>query len=214
MPDPLLIVESPAKASTLKKFLDKGFRVAASVGHLRDLPPKKLGVDVKNGFTPQYEVIEGKSKVLAQLKAAAAKSDAIYLAPDPDREGEAIAWHIQQEIQSVTRAKIYRITFNEITKQAVTRAVANPGEIDQNKVEAQQARRVLDRLVGYKLSPLLGRRLRNWGLSAGRVQSVALRLVCDREAEIEKFVSVEYWTLTARMSADAPPAVRGGPPPD
>jgi len=186
--------------------LDKGFRVAASVGHLRDLPPKKLGVDVENGFTPQYEVIEGKSKVLAQLKAAAAKSDAIYLAPDPDREGEAIAWHIQQEIKSVTHAKIYRITFNEITKQAVTRAVERPGEIDRNKVEAQQARRVLDRLVGYKLSPLLGRRLRNWGLSAGRVQSVALRIICDREDEIEKFVPVEYWTLTARMAADAPPA--------
>ena len=206
MADSLLIVESPAKAATLKKFLDKGFRVAASVGHLRDLPPKKLGVDVQNGFTPQYEVIEGKSKVLAQLKAAAAKSDAIYLAPDPDREGEAIAWHIQQEIELVTSAKIYRITFNEITKQAVTRAVAQPGEIDRNKVEAQQARRVLDRLVGYKLSPLLGRRLRNWGLSAGRVQSVALRIICDREDEIEKFVPVEYWTLTARMAVDAPPA--------
>ncbi|MDP7386648.1 MAG: toprim domain-containing protein, partial [Nitrospinota bacterium] len=142
MADSLLIVESPAKAATLKKFLDKGFRVAASVGHLRDLPPKKLGVDVENGFTPQYEVIEGKSKVLAQLKAAAAKSNAIYLAPDPDREGEAIAWHIQQEIELVTSAKIYRITFNEITKQAVQEALKNPSTIDEKMVDAQQARRV------------------------------------------------------------------------
>ena len=205
MADVLVIVESPAKASTLKKFLDNKVRVAASVGHLRDLPPKKLGVDIENGFTPEYEVIRGKSKVLTELKAAAAKSDIIYLAPDPDREGEAIAWHIQQVIEPVTQAKIYRITFNEITRQAVTRAVEHPGDIDRNKVEAQQARRVLDRLVGYKLSPLLGRRLRNWGLSAGRVQSVALRLVCDREQEIEVFVPVEYWTLTARMSGAGPP---------
>ncbi len=205
MSNPLLIVESPAKANTLKKFLGRGFRVEASVGHLRDLPPKKLGVDVENDFAPEYEVIEGKSKVLARLKAAAKDSEAVYLAPDPDREGEAIAWHIQQEIQPVTKGKIYRITFNEITKQAVTRAVKQPGEIDRNKVEAQQARRVLDRLVGYKLSPLLGRRLRNWGLSAGRVQSVALRLVCDREKEIEEFVPVEYWTITAQLVGSEPP---------
>lgn len=206
MTNPLLIVESPAKASTLKKFLDQGFRVEASVGHLRDLPPKGgLGVDIENDFAPEYEVIEGKSKVLAQLKTAAKNSEIIYLAPDPDREGEAIAWHIQQEIQSVTKGKIYRITFNEITKQAVTKAVENPGQIDQNKVEAQQARRVLDRLVGFNLSPLLGRRLRNWGLSAGRVQSVALRLVCDREKEIEDFVPVEYWTITASLAGHEPP---------
>ena len=205
MANPLLIVESPAKANTLKKFLARGFRVEASVGHLRDLPSKKLGVDVENDFAPEYEVIKGKSKVLAQLKAAAKDSEAVYLAPDPDREGEAIAWHIQQEIQPVTKGKIYRITFHEITKKAVTRAVEQPGEIDQNKVEAQQARRVLDRLVGYKLSPLLGRRLRNWGLSAGRVQSVALRLVCDREKEIEEFVPVEYWTITAELAGSKPP---------
>ena len=205
MANPLLIVESPAKANTLKKFLTRGFRVEASVGHLRDLPSKKLGVDVENDFAPEYEVIKGKSKVLAQLKAAAKDSEAVYLAPDPDREGEAIAWHIQQEIQPVTKGKIYRITFHEITKKAVTRAVDQPGEIDQNKVEAQQARRVLDRLVGYKLSPLLGRRLRNWGLSAGRVQSVALRLVCDREKEIEEFVPVEYWTITAELAGSEPP---------
>ena len=205
MANPLLIVESPAKANTLKKFLTRGFRVEASVGHLRDLPSKKLGVDVENDFAPEYEVIKGKSKVLAQLKAAAKDSEAVYLAPDPDREGEAIAWHIQQEIQPVTKGKIYRITFHEITKKAVIRAVEQPGEIDQNKVEAQQARRVLDRLVGYKLSPLLGRRLRNWGLSAGRVQSVALRLVCDREKEIEEFVPVEYWTITAELAGSEPP---------
>ncbi|MFQ5911947.1 MAG: type I DNA topoisomerase [Nitrospinota bacterium] len=208
MAPPLVIVESPAKASTLEKFLDKKFRVAASVGHLRDLPPNKLGVDVENGFLPEYEIIKGKKKVLEELKTAAAKSDAIFLAPDPDREGEAIAWHIQQEIGPVTKAKIYRITFNEITRQAVTRAVEHPGEIDRNKVQAQQARRVLDRLVGYKLSPLLGRRLRNWGLSAGRVQSVALRLVCDREQEIQVFVPEEYWTLTARMSGEEPPVFK------
>jgi DNA topoisomerase-1 len=205
MKKPLVIVESPAKASTLKKFLGKEFQVAASVGHLRDLPPKKLGVDVENGFTPQYEPIEGKTKILAQLKTAAAKSDAIFLAPDPDREGEAIAWHIEHEIAPVTKAKIYRITFNEITKQAVTRAVEHPGEIDSKKVEAQQARRVLDRLVGYKLSPLLGRRLRNWGLSAGRVQSVALRLICDREEEIQAFVPKEYWSITAALEGEEPP---------
>ena len=205
MANPLLIVESPAKANTLKKFLTRGFRVEASVGHLRDLPSKKLGVDVENDFAPEYEVIKGKSKILARLKAAAKDSEAVYLAPDPDREGEAIAWHIQQEIQPVTKGKIYRITFHEITKKAVTRAVEQPGEIDQNKVEAQQARRVLDRLVGYKLSPLLGRRLRNWGLSAGRVQSVALRLVCDREKEIEEFVPVEYWTITAELAGSEPP---------
>ncbi|MBI2880839.1 MAG: type I DNA topoisomerase [Candidatus Tectomicrobia bacterium] len=206
MTQTLVIVESPAKASTLKKFLKDQYRVAASVGHLKDLPPNRLGVDIENDFAPEYTIIEGKRKVLSGLKAAAAKSDTIYLAPDPDREGEAIAWHIHQEIAPVARGKIYRITFNEITQQAVRRAVEHPGQIDQNKVDAQQARRVLDRLVGYKLSPLLGRRLRNWGLSAGRVQSVALRLLCDREHEIQTFAPEEYWSITARLSAEEPPA--------
>ena len=199
MPNSLVIVESPAKARTLKKFLGKHFHIKASVGHVRDLPQKKLGVDVEKDFEPQYEVISGKRKALEDLKKAAAKTKTIYLAPDPDREGEAIAWHIQQELGPVTSAHIYRINFNEITKQAVTHAVENPGEIDPNKVNAQQARRILDRLVGYKLSPLLGQRLKNWGLSAGRVQSVALRIVCDREREIEAFKPEEYWSLTATL---------------
>ena len=160
--------------------------VKASVGHLKDLPKKKLGVDVENNFAPEYITIRGKGKILSELKAAAKKADKIYLAPDPDREGEAIAFHIGNEVSKHTKGKIFRVMFNEITKKAVTEAIENPTEVDVNKVNAQQARRVLDRLVGYKISPILWKKVHR-GLSAGRVQSVALRIVCDREKEIKAF---------------------------
>jgi DNA topoisomerase-1 len=202
----LVIVESPTKARTLSKILGKGFSVKASVGHILDLPAKKLGVDVDNDFAPEYGVIPGKEKIIKELRSAAKSADKIYLAPDPDREGEAIAYHIASEIQDKKRGgeNIYRITFNEITPKAVKEAVTNPGRIDMNRVEAQQARRVLDRLVGYSLSPLLWRKIRK-GLSAGRVQSVALRLVVEREREIEKFKSQEYWSIAAALKGKEPP---------
>jgi DNA topoisomerase-1 len=190
----LVIVESPAKASTLKKFLGDNFQVKASVGHVKDLPKKKLGVAVEKDFEPEYITIRGKGKIIQELRSAAKKADAIYLAPDPDREGEAIAWHIAQELDG--SSKIYRVLFHEITKSAVKKAIENPGKIDENKVYAQQARRILDRLVGYKISPLLWKKVRG-GLSAGRVQSVALRLICEREKEIKSFVSEEYWSIIA-----------------
>lgn len=186
MPD-LVIVESPAKAKTIEKILGKGYTVKASVGHVRDLPPKRLGVDLQDGFTPEYIVIRGKAKVLDELRASAKRAGKIYLAPDPDREGEAIAWHIAQELDGQEQDTIYRVLFNEITPRAITEAMRNPGRIDEDKVNAQQARRILDRLVGYQISPLLWRKVRR-GLSAGRVQSVALRLICDREKEIDAFV--------------------------
>jgi DNA topoisomerase-1 len=172
----LVIVESPAKAKTINKFLGSKYVVKSSVGHIKDLPVKELGVNIEKGFEPKYVAIKGKAKVIKELKSAAAKAEEVYLAPDPDREGEAIAWHIASEIDG---KKIYRVTFNEITKQAVVEAFENVRKIDQAKVDAQQARRILDRLVGYKISPLLWKRIRS-GLSAGRVQSVALRIVCDR----------------------------------
>lgn len=194
----LLIVESPAKARTLKKLLDRRFRVLASMGHVRDLPKSKLGVDIANGFQPHYIVIKGKGPILKELREAAKEADTVYLAPDPDREGEAISWHLQTLLNGVN-PNIRRIEFHEVTREAVRRALQHPRDIDMNRVAAQQARRVLDRLVGYRLSPLLWRKVRG-GLSAGRVQSVALRLVCDREREIEAFTPQEYWTITARLS--------------
>jgi DNA topoisomerase I len=175
----LLIVESPTKVNTLKKIVGKDFVIKASVGHLKDLPKKKLGVDVDNDFVPEYITIRGKGKILSELKAAAKKADHIYLAPDPDREGEAIAYHIGNEVAKFTKGKIYRVSFNEITKKAVKFALDNPTELNINRVNAQQARRILDRLVGYKISPILWKKIHR-GLSAGRVQSVALRLVVDR----------------------------------
>jgi DNA topoisomerase-1 len=193
----LVIVESPTKARTLKKLLDRRFRVLASMGHVRDLPKSKLGVDVDNGFAPHYIVIKGKGPILKELREAAREADTVYLAPDPDREGEAISWHLQTLLNGVN-PNIRRIEFHEVTREAVRRALQHPRDIDMNRVAAQQARRVLDRLVGYKLSPLLWRKVRG-GLSAGRVQSVALRLVCDREREIESFTPQEYWTVTARL---------------
>jgi DNA topoisomerase-1 len=191
----LLIVESPTKTKALKKFLGNEFVVEASVGHVKDLPKKNLGVDIKNDFTPDYEIIPGKKKILTKLKSEAKTAKVVYLAPDPDREGEAIAWHIASEIKK-NNSKILRASFNEITKQAVVEGVKQAGEIDMNKVNAQQARRILDRLVGYKISPLLWKTVYR-GLSAGRVQSVALRIICEREEVIANFVPQEYWSITA-----------------
>ena len=193
----LVVVESPTKARTLKKFLDRRYDVVASMGHVKDLPRSRLGVDVANGFTPRYIVIKGKAPILKELKEAAKQASAVYMATDPDREGEAISWHLSDALRSVNSA-IKRIEFHEITKEAVQRALAHPREIDLNLVNAQQARRILDRLVGYKLSPLLWRKVRG-GLSAGRVQSVAVRLVVDREKEIEAFVPQEYWSILAQL---------------
>jgi len=203
VPKSLVIVESPAKAKTINKFLGRDYVVKASMGHVRDLPVKKLAVDVEHNFKPQYEVIKGREKVVAELKKAAKASAAVFLATDPDREGEAIGWHLAQELKGA-RKPVHRVLFNEITRRAVQEAFAHPGKIDSRKVEAQQARRILDRLVGYKLSPLLWEKVRR-GISAGRVQSVALRLIVDREKEIRAFVSTEYWTLDARLAAGQPP---------
>ncbi len=194
----LVIVESPAKAKTINKFLGKDFIVIASVGHLKDLPKSKLGIDIENGFEPFYETIKGKANTLKELKKAGKAADKIFLAPDPDREGEAIAWHIADEIDK-GRKKTFRVLFNEITEKAVTEAISHPTVLDQHKFEAQQARRVLDRLVGYQVSPILWDKVRR-GLSAGRVQSVAVRLICDREREIQAFVPKEYWSETAEFT--------------
>ncbi|HET9482057.1 MAG TPA: type I DNA topoisomerase [Candidatus Polarisedimenticolia bacterium] len=198
----LVIVESPAKAGTITKFLGSGYTVKASMGHVRDLPKNKIGVDEKT-FKPVYQVLPGRKKVIDEIKKSAAKADAIYLAPDPDREGEAICWHLAQELKGAKK-KIYRVMFNEITKRAILHAMEHPGVIDQNKVDAQQARRILDRLVGYKISPLLWEKVRR-GLSAGRVQSVALRMIVERERERVAFKPEEYWSLTAKLQAAAPP---------
>ena len=214
----LVIVESPAKAKTIQKYLGKGFVVEASLGHVKDLPKSTLGVDIDNEFETEYIVIPGKEKVLAKLKKLALSADNIYLAPDPDREGEAIAWHLAEELGEEKKGKkkkkkkdddepdrIRRVTFNEITKRAVQDAFEHPRDIDQNLVDAQQARRVLDRLVGYQVSPLLWDKVRR-GLSAGRVQTVALRLIVEREREIKAFQKVEYWTIDAHLAGPKPPA--------
>ena len=200
----LLIVESPTKVKTLKKFIGRDFVVMASVGHLKDLPKSKLGVDVDNNFAPEYITIRGKGKILSDLKKEAKKANDIYLAPDPDREGEAIAYHIGNEVAKHTEGKIYRVMFNEITKKAVKEAIKNPTEVNLNRFNAQQARRILDRLVGYKISPMLWKKVQP-GLSAGRVQSVALRIVCDRENEIKAFKSEEYWTITLDLEGQVKP---------
>ena len=199
----LVVVESPAKAKTINKYLGKDYKVVASMGHVRDLPKSKLGVDVEEGFEPSYEVIASRKKVLAELKAEAKKASEIFVATDPDREGEAIGWHLAHELGGKKR-KIQRLMFNEITKKGVLSALDKPTTIDKKMVDAQQARRVLDRLVGYKISPLLWDKVRR-GLSAGRVQSVALKLVCDREREINAFVAEEYWNITARLAGRVPP---------
>src|SRR4051794_13567579 len=200
----LVVVESPAKAKTINKYLGKDYKVVASMGHVRDLPKSKLGVDIEDGFQPSYEVIASRKKVLKELKDEAKKATEIFVATDPDREGEAIGWHLAEELGSGNKKKIRRLMFNEITKKGVLSALEKPTTIDKKMVDAQQARRVLDRLVGYKISPLLWDKVRR-GLSAGRVQSVALKLVCDREREIEAFVPEEYWNLTARLAGPIPP---------
>ncbi|MFA6035021.1 MAG: type I DNA topoisomerase, partial [Myxococcota bacterium] len=198
----LLIVESPAKARTIKKYLGKEFKVLASVGHIKDLPVEKMGVDVKHDFKTTYKTLKSKTKVLKDIKAAAKTADAIFLGPDPDREGEAIAWHIKEEIKRDD--VVYRVLFNEITKKAVAEAIANPGRLDMAKVESQQTRRILDRLVGYELSPLLWKKVMR-GLSAGRVQSVAVKIVVEREREIQAFKSDEYWTIDIDLDGRLPP---------
>ncbi|MBR5534793.1 MAG: type I DNA topoisomerase [Ruminiclostridium sp.] len=198
----LVIVESPAKAKTIGKYLGPDYKVLASMGHVRDLPKSKMGVDLENGFEPSYQPIKGKEETIAELKKAAKGSQQVYLATDPDREGEAISWHLK-ELLELPDGKTQRVTFNEITKKVVTESIAAPRDIDQNLVDAQQARRILDRVVGYQLSPLLWKKIRR-GLSAGRVQSVATRLVAEREAEIRAFVPEEYWTLEAHLDRIAP----------
>ncbi|MFZ5596133.1 MAG: type I DNA topoisomerase [Bacillota bacterium] len=194
----LVIVESPAKAKSIGKFLGKKYFVKASMGHIRDLPKSQFGVDPDRGFEPKYITIRGKGDIIKDLKAAVKKADRILLASDPDREGEAIAWHLQH-LLDIDNSKSQRIEFNEITRNAILNAVKNPRPIDMNRVNAQQARRILDRLVGYKLSPLLWKKVKK-GLSAGRVQSVAVRMICDREEEIQSFIPEEYWTLTAKFT--------------
>src|SRR6185437_7688155 len=197
----LVIVESPAKAKTIGKYLGRAYRVRATIGHVRDLPEKKMGIDIENGFQPEYVTIPGKEKTVAELKSAARDSREIFLATDPDREGEAIAWHVAQQIKSRNGAPIRRVLFHEITRDAVQNALANAGEIDEHKVDAQQARRVLDRLVGYKASPVLWKTVKK-GIYAGRVQTVALRLLVEREREIRAFKPVEYWTIEALLEED------------
>src|SRR5687767_3122367 len=206
----LVIVESPAKAKTINKYLGSDYSVMASIGHIKDLPMRELGVDVDNDFEPTYEVIpdskkRNNKKIVAELKKAAKESDAIYLAADPDREGEAICQHLAEEIVPKRPAKpVFRVMFNEITKNAIKEAFNHPKEIDKNLVDAQQARRVLDRLVGYKVSPILWKNI-GGKLSAGRVQTVAVRLVVDREREIEAFVQTEYWSIVANLASALPP---------
>ncbi len=203
----LVIVESPAKAKTIGKYLGKDFLVKASLGHVKDLPKKDLAVDVDHDFKPVYEVIEGKKKLIAELKQAAKKSESVFLAADPDREGEAICYHLQEELQDRKNGpRIYRVMFNEITKNAIEKAFETPGTVNLHLVDAQQARRVLDRLVGYKISPLLWDKVRR-GLSAGRVQTVALRLIVEREREIRAFVTREYWSIDVNLGARKPPVL-------
>ncbi len=208
----LIIVESPAKARTISKYLGRGYAVMASVGHVKDLPENKLGVDIAHNFTPHYVTIKGKARVLAEIKKKAKEADKVYLAPDPDREGEAIAWHIAQEIDGKSidgkakgqARKVLRVLFNEITESAIKRALQSPGQIDMNLVNAQQARRVLDRIVGYQGSQLLWKKVRR-GLSMGRVQSVAVKLICERERDRKAFRPEEYWTITATLAGKHPP---------
>ena len=196
----LVIVESPAKVKTIKKFLGKNYEVMASNGHVRDLPKSQLGIDVDGDFEPKYITIRGKGDILAKLRKEAKKADKIYLATDPDREGEAISWHLVNALK-LEGKNVSRISFNEITKNAVKESLKNPREIDMDLVDAQQARRALDRIVGYRISPLLWAKVKR-GLSAGRVQSVALRIVCDREDEINAFIPEEYWSVDALINAE------------
>ncbi|MDL2268374.1 type I DNA topoisomerase [Desulfosarcina sp. OttesenSCG-928-A07] len=203
MTKPLVVVESPTKVRTIKKYLGNAYNVAATVGHIKDLPPKDLGIDIEHDFTPQYQTIPGKTKVLNELRSAAGDATDIYLAPDPDREGEAIAWHTADVLKKKGR-RFHRVLFHELTQKAILESMKAAQSLDPNKYEAQQARRILDRLVGYQISPLLWRKVKS-GLSAGRVQSVAVRIICDRERAIQAFEPVEYWSITASLKGNAPP---------
>ena len=203
MTKPLVVVESPTKVRTIKKYLGQRYSVAATVGHIKDLPSKEMGIDIERNFKPKYINIPGKQKVIKSLKQAAGESKDIYLAHDPDREGEAIAWHTADILKKKGR-RFHRVLFHELTKNAVNKAIASPEDLDRNKYRAQQARRILDRLVGYQISPLLWRKVQG-GLSAGRVQSVAVRIICDREHAIHAFESEEYWSITAHLENNAPP---------
>ena len=198
----LVIVESPAKAKTITKYLGPGYEVKASMGHVRDLPKSKIGVDVEKDFSVDYQPIKGKEDIISDLKKTAKKSERVFLATDPDREGEAISWHLK-ELLDLPADRTYRVTFNEITKKVVNEAIAAPRQLDMDLVDAQQARRVLDRVVGYQISPFLWKKIRR-GLSAGRVQSVATRLVCEREEEIRAFQAEEYWSLDAALERIKP----------
>ncbi|MFW5853838.1 MAG: type I DNA topoisomerase [Thermodesulfobacteriota bacterium] len=203
MSKPLVVVESPTKVKTLKKYLGGDYNVAATVGHIKDLPAKEMGIDIENGFKPKYRIIPGKQKVITALKKEAGDAEEIFLAPDPDREGEAIAWHTAEVLKKKDR-RFHRVLFHELTKHGIQEAMAAPEALNTHKYEAQQARRILDRLVGYQISPLLWRKVKN-GLSAGRVQSVALRIICERERAIQIFDPEEYWTITALLHGEAPP---------
>ena len=203
MSKPLVVVESPTKVRTIKKYLGNKYNVAATVGHIKDLPGKEMGIDVENGFKPKYSYIPGKQKVVKTLKQAAGDTNDVFLAPDPDREGEAIAWHTAEVLKKKGR-NFYRVLFHELTKNSIRKAMAEPEDLDRSKYEAQQARRILDRLVGYQVSPLLWRKVKG-GLSAGRVQSVAVRIICERERAIQAFEPEEYWSITAHLESDAPP---------
>lgn len=203
MPNSLIIVESPTKVKTIKKYLGDNFEVRASMGHVKDLPKSSLGIDLKNNFEPSYSALDSRKKVIADLKKVAKNVENIYLAPDPDREGEAIAWHIAQEI-GTKKHHIHRVLFNDLTKNTILEAIGHPLELNFNKYEAQQTRRILDRLVGYQISPILWEKVRR-GLSAGRVQSVAVRMICEREDQIRKFVPEEYWNLTVTLEGKNPP---------
>ncbi|MCX7635260.1 MAG: DNA topoisomerase, partial [Syntrophales bacterium] len=203
MPSSLIVVESPTKVKTIKKFVGEGFDVRATMGHIKDLPKSGLGIDVEKDFTPTYRIIEAKKKALDEIRKASRNVEAVYLAPDPDREGEAIAWHVAEEIDQQGK-QIFRVLFNDLTRNTVLEAIGHPQQLDRNKYEAQQTRRILDRLVGYKISPLLWSKVKR-GLSAGRVQSVAVRLICDREEEIRAFKPEEYWNIMANLAASQPP---------
>ena len=203
MTKPLVVVESPTKIKTIKQYLGKDFNIAATVGHLKDLPQKEMGIDIEKGFKPNYTTIPGKQKVVRSLRQAAADATDVYLAPDPDREGEAIAWHTAEILKKKGR-KFHRVLFHELTKNAIHEAITSPQDLDRNKYNAQQTRRILDRLVGYQISPLLWRKVKS-GLSAGRVQSVAVRIICERERTIQAFKPEEYWSITAHLEDGSPP---------
>ncbi len=200
---PLVVVESPTKVRTIKKYLGNGYNVVATVGHIKDLPPKEIGIDIEDNFKPLYRTIPGKQKVISAIKSSAGDADDIYLAPDPDREGEAIAWHASEVLKRPGR-RFHRVLFHELTQNAILKAISQPEALNREKYEAQQARRILDRLVGYQVSPLLWKKVKG-SLSAGRVQSVAVRIICDRERAIQKFVSEEYWSVTAGLEGKTPP---------